>query len=438
MSASTSSVSTLSSRVPEANTTASAGTHATRVPARPARPGLYGVRVERAELDALLTPLVLAAVDAEARHDSPADVLVRSTSLRREGFSPEETASILTQANLRRRARVKFGEFAERMLFTRAGLEQATRLEVAIHHAARFRAAGATHVTELGCGIGGDTLAFAAVGLHVRAIERDAVTAALARHNLAPFPEAEVLVGDAETTDLADAQAVWLDPARRTTGHDGTRRVSAGDYSPSLDFAAEVAARLPLGLKLSPAHDREALPEGAEAQWVSSRGEVVELVLWQGALARTGVGRAALVIGAAGSAELTAASDSPDEPIGPLGGHLHEPDGAVIRARLIGDLARTTGTHPVGPGIAYLTGDSPVDSPFLASFAIDAVLPFDRARIKKELRARGIGRLEIKKRGVDLDPATFRTSLALRGAAEAVLIVTRSAERRIEIGRAHV
>lgn len=389
--------------------------------------------MERAELDALLTPRALAAVDAEARPETPADVLVRSTALRREGFSPEVTAAILTQAKLRRRARTKFGDFADRMLFTRAGLEQATRLDVAIQHAARFRAAGATHVTEPGCGIGGDTLAFAAVGLHVRAIERDAVTAALAKHNLAPFPEAEVLVGDAEATDLADAQAVWLDPARRTTGHDGTRRVSAGDYSPSLDFAAEVAARLPLGLKLSPAHDRDTLPEGVEAQWVSNRGEVVELVLWHGALARVGVGRAALVVGAAGAAELTAVTDSPDEPVGPLGDHLHEPDGAVIRARLIGDLARTTGTHPVGPGIAYLTGEGPVESPFLTSFAIDAVLPFDRARIKKELRARGIGRLEIKKRGVDLDPATFRTSLGLAGEGEGVLVVTRTADRRVAL-----
>lgn len=389
--------------------------------------------MDRAELDALLSPRILAAVDAEARSDAPADALVRSAALRREGFTPDETAAILTQAKLRRRARSKFGDFADRMLFTRAGLEQATRLEVAIHHAARFRAAGASRVTELGCGIGGDTLAFAATGLTVRAIERDAVTAALAKHNLAPFPEAEVVVGDAEAADLVDAQAVWLDPARRTAGHDGTRRVSAGEYSPSLEFAAGVAARLPLGLKLSPAHDRDALPDHAEAQWVSSRGEVVELVLWHGALARVGVGRAALVVGAAGTAELTAPSDTPDEPVGPLGDHLHEPDGAVIRARLIGDLARTTGTHPIGRGIAYLTGEGPVESPFLTSFAIEAVLPFDRARIRKELRARGIGRLEIKKRGVDLDPSTFRTSLGLSGDGEGVLVVTRTAERRVAL-----
>ncbi|RIX30371.1 class I SAM-dependent methyltransferase [Amnibacterium setariae] len=389
--------------------------------------------MERGELEALLSPRVLTAVDAEARPETPADVLARSTALRREGFSPEESAAILTQAALRRRARAKFGEFADRMLFTRAGLEQATRLEAAARHAARFRDSGAALVADLGCGLGGDALAMAALGLRVLAVERDEVTAVLAQYNLAPFPEATVRVEDAEAVDLDGVDAVWLDPARRTAGHDGTRRVAAADYSPSLAFADEVAARRPTGVKLSPAHDREAIPEDAEAQWVSDRGDVVELALWRGGLQRDGVRRAALVLGPVGAAELTAPADAEDEPVGPLGDHVHEPDGAVIRARLLGDVARTTGTHPVGPGIAYLSGDGPAASPFLTSFAVDAVLPFDRQRIRKELRARGIGRLEIKKRGVDLDPARFRKELGLSGDGEAVLVVTRTADRRVAL-----
>jgi predicted RNA methylase len=389
--------------------------------------------MERSELEALLDPRVLTAVDAEARPETPADVLARSTALRRDGFSPEQTAAILTQAALRRRARAKFGEFADRMLFTRAGLEQATRLDVAARHAARFRTAGASVVADLGCGIGGDALAIAAIGLRVRAVERDPVTAVLAQYNLTPFPEAEVLVEDAEATDLQTADAAWIDPARRTAGHTDTKRVAAAAYSPSLDFVDRTAARLPTGVKLSPAHDRATIAVDAEAQWVSDRGEVVELVLWRGGLQREGVRRAALVSGPAGTAELTADGDTVDEPVGALGDHVYEPDGAVIRARLIGDLARTTGTHPVGPGIAYLSGTGLAASPFLTPFAIDAVLPFDPQRIRKELRARGVGRLEIKKRGVDLDPASFRTRLALQGDEEAVLIVTRTADRRVAL-----
>ena len=387
-------------------------------------------RMDAGDLSVLLTPRVLTAIDEEPVPAARSDVLARSTALRRAGFSPDESATILTQARLRRRAAVKFGAFAAQMLFTRAGLEQATRLDVAAHHAARFRTAGVARVADLGCGLGGDSLAFAGIDLQVLAVERDPVTAALAAYNLSPFPSVDVRVGDAVDADLADTQGVWIDPARRTEGHDDTKRVDAADFSPSVEFALSLARDRAVGVKLSPAFDRDAIPSELEAQWVSAGRDVVELALWSGPLRRTGVRRAALVIAAGGTAELTAPQDAPDEEPGPLGSHLHEPDGAVIRARLIGEVARRTGTRPVAPGIAYLTGDGAVDSPFLTSFEIEAVLPFDRLRIRRELRARGIGRLEIKKRGVDLDPATFRTFLGLRGDGEATLVVTPTLDGR--------
>ena len=142
------------------------------------------------------------------------------------------------QARLRSRARAKFGAFADRMLFTRAGLEQATRLEVGARHAGRFRDAGVARVADLGCGIGGDALAFAGIGLDVVAVDADGVTAALAAYNLAPFGEqAQVRHARAEEVDLAGVDAVWLDPARRTAGHTETTRVGAGDWSPPLDLS---------------------------------------------------------------------------------------------------------------------------------------------------------------------------------------------------------
>lgn len=385
------------------------------------------------DLAVLLTPEVLAAIDAEPEPRATTDVLARSTALRRAGFSPDASAIILTQARLRRRARTKFGPFAAQMLFTPAGLEQATRLSVAAHHADRMRVAGVERVADLGCGIGGDAMAFAAVDLDVLAVERDPVTAALAAYNLQPFPAADVRVGDAIEADLTGVGAVWLDPARRSEGHDDTRRVGADAYSPSIAFALETASRTPTGVKLSPAYDRDAIPSDAEAQWVSSGPDTVELALWFNALRRPGIHRSALVLTPAGSAELTASEDAPDEPVGALGRFLHEPAGAVIRARLIGDIARRTGTRPVGDGIAYLTGDDPVDSPFLTTFEIDAVLPFDRLRIRAALRERGVGRLEIKKRGVELDPSTFRTFLGLRGDGDVTLVVTRTDERRVAL-----
>ncbi|MCU1523577.1 MAG: SAM-dependent methyltransferase, partial [Microbacteriaceae bacterium] len=53
--------------------------------------------------------------------------------------------------------------------------------------------------------------------------------------------------------------------------------------------------------------------------------------------------------------------------------------------------------------------------------------------LKKELAARGIGSLEIKKRGVDVDPAPLRKKLAHKGKRSATLFVTRVAGKHLAL-----
>jgi hypothetical protein len=386
--------------------------------------------MEASELRELLTADGLRLLASLPRWDSTADVVRSVANLRKAGHSPVLVAAVLHQSRLRAKAEAKFGPFAERMLFTTAGLEQATRLRVAAMHAGRFRNAGLTKIVDLGSGIGADALAMAAIDLEVTAVELDEVTAAIAAYNLAPWPNATVINADATMVDLEEFDAAWLDPARRSA----TKRLSdPADWTPSLDFAFGLAERIPVGVKLGPGIDRDLIPPGCEAQWISVDHEVVELGLWFGPLAREGVGRAALVVGSAGSAELTAAADSPDVETGPLGEFVYEPDGAVIRARLIGDLGRDLGGRMLDPQIAYLTADTARATPFASCFRVRETLPFDVRSLKRELAARGVGVLEIKKRGVDIDPAALRKQLALSGTESATLIVTRIGEKRVAL-----
>ncbi|MGO4534585.1 THUMP-like domain-containing protein [Leifsonia sp. 2MCAF36] len=386
--------------------------------------------MERSELVALLSPEGLRLLDSLPPYRSEQDVLRIVSDLRKQGHSPALVAAVLTQSKLRRKAQAKFGEFASGMLFTEAGLEQATRLPVAARHAGRFRAAGIRRIADLGCGIGGDALALAALELDVTAVDADEVTAAIASFNLAPFPTATVEQRRAEDVDLREIDGVFLDPARRTAGHGQTERlVDPDDYTPSLGFAYELATGRSVGLKLGPGFDRDLIPSTAEAQWISADGQVVELGLWFGALARPGIRRAALVLRGDQADELTAEADSADEETGPLGEYLFEPDGAVIRARLIGDLARRIGGRMVSEQIAYITADAPAETPFAAGFRILETLPYAEKDLKRALRQRGIGTLEIKKRGVDVDPAALRRRLGLNGDRPATLILTRVAGR---------
>lgn len=395
--------------------------------------------MERAELIELLSPEGLRLLDSLPAWDSSADVVRTVAELRKAGHAPTLVAAVLSQAKLRAKAAGKFGEFARSMLFTEAGLEQATRLRVAALHAGRFAGAGIGHVADLGCGIGADAVAMAALELRVTAVDADEITATLASFNLAPFPRATVLHARAEEVDLdglADgpAEGVYLDPARRSAGHGNTSRLTRPeDYTPSLDFAFGLAERLPTGVKLGPGFDRELIPPSAEAQWVSVDGQLVEMGLWFGPLARQGIRRSALVLGRSGSHELTAAADSDDVEVGGLGEYIYEPDGAVIRSRLIGGLARSMNATMLSDGIAYVSTDAAVDTPFATRFRVLERLPADEKKLRAALAARGIGTLEIKKRGIDIDPAVLRSRLKLKGSASATIVLTRAAGKHVTL-----
>lgn len=370
----------------------------------------------------------LTQVEAElAAGSTPAQA---GSRLRAEGVHADAVSALLTQAGLRVKARGKFGDAAAGLLFTPAGLEQATRAAVATLHARRFAAAGCLSVADLGCGLGSESLALLAAGIKPHPVELDPFTARLAEHNLG----VPVAVADAEQVALDDIDGVFLDPARRTGGHRDTRRLtSPDDYSPSLSFAFGLAERLPTGIKLGPGFDRSLIPEHAEAQWVSVDGQLVETGLWFGALARPGVTRSALLLQGDELHELAAPGDAADPAVQPLGQYLYEPDGAVIRARLIGLLAEQLGASLLSDGIAYLSGDRAAQTPFAHAFRILAELPFRERELRRALAEREIGTLEIKKRGADVDPAALRGRLQLRGPNSATLILTRVAGKHVAL-----
>ena len=350
--------------------------------------------------------------------------------LRSRGVDPDLVAAALTQSKLRAQAREKFGEFAAELLFTRAGLEQATRLPVAARHARRYADAGATLVADLGCGLGADSLAMAGLGLRVLAVELEEETAALATVNLRAFENAQVRLADARDLDLAaeGIDAVFADPARRTRS--GARVFDPRSYSPDLDTLLGLRGQVPnLGLKVGPGIPYHALPSDTHAQWVSVDGAVVEAGLWFGDLAPEGSGRSALLLSGDASHLLTWPGDAdapaPQTAAAALGRYVYEPDGAVIRAGLVAPLCAEIGATLLDPSIAYLSTDTPVETPFATGFRVLDSFPFGLKRLRAYLRERNVGRVEIKKRGTAVVPDQLRQQLALKGENAATIILTR-------------
>ncbi len=347
-----------------------------------------------------------------------------SRMLRDQGVAPDLVASALTQQRLRLKAREKFGGRAGRMLLTDAGLQQASRRVIAEAHAERYVGAGCDTVLDMTCGIGADALAFAEAGLTVTAVELDSRTAAFARHNLAEFPGVRVIEGDSLLLDPGDFDGIFADPARRSARG---RTFNPADYSPPLQTVLDLRQSVPnLGVKVAPGIPHAAIPKEACAQWISVDGAVVEAGLWFGDLAER-PGRCALVI-CGEDRESLWAGDDPSAPAemlspAPLGKYLYNPDGAVIRSGGLAALAAMLGAAPVSDKIAYLSGDHLNRTPFATAFEVLEVVPLKK--LKGRLRELEVGSLEIFKRGVDLDPDSYRTSLKLKGQGSATVVLTR-------------
>jgi hypothetical protein len=259
---------------------------------------------------------------------------------------------------------------------------------------------------------------------------------------------------DVTEVDTAPYDAVFADPARRA----GTGRIFRPEaYSPPLSWAVETARRAPCAaLKTAPGIPYEAIPDEVETEWVSVGGEVKEAVLWFGTGAPPGR-RATLLPATAGTPAapttdtpaapttdtLTGAPTAPEAPsvslcaplsdlppapeVRPPGRYVYEPDGAVIRAHLVAEVARRLDGGLLDPTIAYVTADELRPTPYATAYEITDVLPFNLKRLKALLRERGVGTLTVKKRGSAVEPEELRRKVRPQGPHAATVFLTRVA-----------
>ncbi|HEX7148690.1 MAG TPA: class I SAM-dependent methyltransferase [Actinomycetota bacterium] len=373
----------------------------------------------QAGLDRLLSPQgrELLGLLPEGPLD-PGEELAVGTRLR-ERFPAELVAAALGQHELRVRGAGKFSRAAG-MWFTREGLEQASGEALATYRAGRYTGFGV--VADLCCGIGGDLIALAP-GRDALAVDLDLVHLRMARENARLHGAGEVAVAcaDVQTLSLPRSLGVFADPARR----EGGRRLPAGENRPPLGWCLGLAGRVAgVGVKAAPGLPLGLVPEGWEVELLADRRELKEAVLWSPALATT-TRRATVFPGP----QTLEARPGPAVPCAAPGAYLLDPSPAVTRAGLVEELGRDLGAWKLDPRIAFLSADEPLRSPFGRALRVEASLPWNLKRLRQVLRERGVGGVEVRKRGSAVDVADLTTRLRLRGDGRAVVVLTRVADR---------
>lgn len=352
---------------------------------------------------------------------SDARTLAVLTRLRRT-FSAEQAGALLELARLRRKAIDKFGADADRLYFTRDALEQASDPLI---RAYRARSAPES-VLDAGCGIGADSLAFAAAGARVLGLDLDPVRVALATLNAAALgleSQARFVVGDVRDPLPAGYALRFFDPARRDDS--GRRLHDVARYQPPLD-TVRAWGDAPVMVKLSPGVDLDQLtPYGGAVEFISVAGDLKEALL----RLHTGEsGTLATLITPDGTAHHWRRAQPPEpRPLSTPRDWLLEPDAALLRAGLVEDAAAACDAYQLDATIAYLTADARPESPWVRAWRVRDWLPFHVKRLRAYLRERNIGTVTIKKRGSPLTPEQLTAQLKLKGDASCTLVLTRHA-----------
>lgn len=388
-------------------------------------------------------------------------------------MEPAVARAAVGLSQLRARAGAKF-KAPEQVLLTPKGLEQATDGRVAEWRAGRIAeaarvGAGPARILDATCGLGAEALALAAAGLRVLASDRDPNLAAIAAWNLGAAGHA--LAADALAPPFGpvegpeESRGVLLDPDRRPgdgaqdRGREGggRRRLDPTAFEPPAgSWARAFTAARAAFVKLPPALDPARLP-GPEVlglaprrlAWVEAGGELRELGLWLGdwALGWTGTpsgpdpgpdaaphaavrlhgtpflagGRPADVL--TGAPEVRAPQPLEAEP-----SHLLEVRPSARRARLAHAAAQTAHpeARPLDPSASYWAACAePAPTPWVDTFRVLDSAPLDRRRVRKLLATHAVGRLTLKKRGLEPSSDALLAKLGhkpVRGAPAALAI----------------
>lgn len=369
--------------------------------------------------NSLLTPIGQDAIRASLNlHPREEDFLAHYQVLSRQ-FPRELARASLETVILRLEAQRKFSQ-ADKMYFTRDALQQASSEEVSKYRANRYR--DFQRIIDLGCSVGGDTLAFAEIS-QATGIDRDPLRLTMAQANLqalgfeANFIQADLL---SDLPFSMHPSALFFDPARRA----GSRRIfSVKDYRPPLSIINGWLPNFPaLGVKISPGVKLYELAEyDTEIEFISLRGQLKEAVLWFGPLKST-QRRATVLPGPHTMIRNSFAIDDPG--VSEPQVYLYEPDPSILRAGLVRDLAVQLGAVQLDPDIAYLSTDREIKTPFARMWEIEDWFPFQLKRLRAYLRERKIGQVVVKKRGSPIQPENLIKDLKLKGDFKRVLFLT--------------
>lgn len=366
----------------------------------------------------------------ERYKSSPPDALTLAQNLRTH-FDPAASQQIGAWLQLQPKAQQKFGP-RQWWLCDAFAYEQSTGAELSQWKTQLWPAG--INLADLCCGMGGDSM-FLPANIRVLGVDLDPRRVAMFVHNTAGRAgNSAGILGDA-LSEAWRADYLQIDPARRVHQAQNQRKIL---LEPSWEQVTRLFDRVAGAMvKLPPAFPLEMLPPTASVLYLGQRNDCLEtLVLWGEFpwVQNLGLGP---VVGAVnvtdGQFYAQPRSAVVNLPVQPVQKWIYEPLPTMVRSHLFTNLAQKLDLSLIDEQIAYLTADFKVESPWFRAFEVLEQGSQNRKGIQQWIYAHNIGKLTIKKRGVDMDIDQELKKFKLKGDNNGILFYTRAQEKRLAI-----
>lgn len=283
-------------------------------------------------------------------------------------------------------------------------------------------------------GLGVDTLALSDVFDTVTFCEIDEARALLFKYNSSLFSKENINVITGDSIEFlkkstVDFDWIFLDPARRDGG--GKRFITLDACMPNVLEHAELlrSKARNIGIKLSPAFEISELPslfpDISQCLAISLDGEVRELFItiendkeYTGPSAVVLRDSETVSIVSKGSHAVDVITDLPGNSV------LFEPDPAIIKARVIDDVAKQFNLQRWSSSGIFLVGTDIIPAFPGRQFRIAEQLQWQRKSVGKYLKKNSITKAAVIRRDFPLKPEELRKMYKLKESETEFLIFT--------------
>lgn len=366
------------------------------------------------------------------------DSLKISTVLAKN-YSDEERRAIMDYIPLVKKSREKFN-FNGFLLCDKLALEQSTAYDIGSWKSRLWPSSGKVH--DLCCGMGGDSF-FIPDSLEITGIDMSEERLQMYAYNMQTFnKKANTLNADVRNLKLIDPKAnadfFTIDPARRKEENENQRQFD--NLTPSLQEVLELSKNYKGGMvKLPPGFPIDEIPFDAEIIYLGSRQDCRECLVLLGMLAQNPGKIRTVLLDKDSAIEFISKNDrsiveeTQNLEISEIKRFISEPCPLFVRSKLFTEIAKEMDAKIISQGIAYLTTEEPILQTGFSSFEVLEFAPLGTAAVKAMLKKHGIGKLTLKKRGVEIIPEEEIKRLKPKGKNEGVLFYTRLFGEKIAI-----